>query len=65
MEATREMIHQMVENIDNSNLGIVRHILAGFIPEDEPLTDEIEAIRRSEVSVAKYGTVDFDDVNWD
>ncbi|MCL2168991.1 MAG: hypothetical protein FWB74_03070 [Defluviitaleaceae bacterium] len=64
MEATREILHGMIDNIDSKNFGIIRHILIGFIPEDEPYPDEIEAIKRSEASIAEFGTVGIDDIDW-
>ncbi|MCL2350382.1 MAG: hypothetical protein FWC67_02765 [Defluviitaleaceae bacterium] len=65
MDITRETLHELVENISSDYFGIVRHILVGFVREEEPLPDEIEAIERSKISIATYGTVDFDDVDWD
>jgi hypothetical protein len=65
MEAARKALHQLVDNISSDNFGIVRHILIGFIREDAPLPDEIEAIERSEESIAEFGVVDIDDVDWD
>jgi len=32
---------------------------------DEALPDEIEAIREADISIAKFGTVDFSEINWD
>jgi len=65
MEAVRESIHDLVDNISNDHLVIVRHILLGFIPETLAFEDEIAAIKRSEASIAQFGTVDFDDINWE
>jgi len=65
MEAARETIHRLVDNISNDHLSIVRHILVGFIPEDNPYPDEVAVIARSEKSIAEFGTVDFDDIDWE
>jgi len=36
-----------------------------YMPEDDPMPDEIAAIERSRTSVAEFGTIDFDDMDWD
>jgi len=34
-------------------------------PEDEPLPDEIAAIKRADESISKHGVVDYDDIDWE
>ncbi len=59
MEVTKQMLQQMIEQIDESKFNELFCILMGMYPEDDPLPDEIEAINRSE-ELAEEDFVDFD-----
>lgn len=34
------------------------------VPEDEPLPDEVEAIRRANENIKEYGTISHDAIDW-
>ena len=36
-----------------------------FVPEVQPLADEVIAIEEADKSIERFGTVDYADVNWD
>ncbi|MCL2674604.1 MAG: hypothetical protein FWE92_04655 [Defluviitaleaceae bacterium] len=38
---------------------------ATFMPEDEPMPDEIESIRRGREEIQRGETVNHDDIDWD
>ena len=40
-------------------------LLIRFIPEDKAFPDEIEAIKRVNESIEKFGTISHDEINWD
>ena len=40
-------------------------LLIRFIPEDKAFPDEIEAIKRANESIEKFGTISHDEINWD
>ena len=61
---SKEMLKALIDLIDDSDTETIYNVLIRFIPEDEPLPDEIEAIKRANESIEKYGTVSHDDINW-
>ena len=65
MEAVRETLHQLIDNVGSNDYDLVRQILIRFIPEVEPLSDEIDAVNKADESIAKYGTVSYMNINWD
>lgn len=64
MSITRDTLHQLVDIVDSRDINLVSQILMRFIAEDEPLPDEIEAIIKSDESIALHGTVDYSEVDW-
>ena len=36
-----------------------------FVPEEAPLPDEIEAIKRADKSISEYGTISHKSINWE
>ena len=64
MNITREMLHQLVDIVDNKDIELVCQILIRFVPEDAPLPDEIEAIDKANESIAKFGTVNYSEIDW-
>ena len=43
----------------------IYQVLIKFMPEDEPLPDEIEAIRLGRAEIRRGETVGHDDIDWD
>ncbi|MCL2353993.1 MAG: hypothetical protein FWC69_05120 [Defluviitaleaceae bacterium] len=65
MNPTRERIRSLVDIVEESGLETLYNVMLRFIPEDEPLIDEIEShkIGREEFVRGEY--VSIDEVNWD
>lgn len=59
------MLKGLIDLIDESDTETIFRVLIRFVPEDEALPDEIEAIKRANKSIAQYGTVSHDSINWD
>ena len=64
MTVNRETLHKLVDIVDIKDIRLVSQILMRFITEDEPLPDEIEAIKQADESIAKFGTVDYEEIDW-
>ncbi len=62
---SREALKEMIDIIDEKDINIIFQLLIRFIPEDEPLPDEVKAITRANESIAEFGTVSMDDIDWD
>ena len=65
MSITRETLRQLVDVVDDKDIGLVCQILIRFVQEDDALPDEIEVIRKADFSISKYGAVDYADIDWD
>ena len=62
---SKEMVKGLIDLIDDSDMDTIFKVLVRFVPEEAPLPDEIEAIERANKSIAEYGTVSHDSINWD
>lgn len=62
---SKEMVKGLIDLIDDSDMDTIFKILVRFVPEEAPLPDEIEAIKRADKSISKYGTVSHESINWD
>lgn len=62
---SKEMLKGLIDLIDDSDTETIFRVLIRFVPEDEALPDEIEAIKRANESIAQHGTVPHDSINWD
>ena len=62
---TKEMLKGLIELVSEEDIETLYNVVVKFIPENVPLTDEIEAIERADKSIAKNGTVPHDAVDWD
>ena len=65
MNVTRETLHQLVDVVEYRDIDLVCQILMRFVAEDAPLPDEVEAIRGADKSIAQFGTIGYDEINWD
>ena len=50
---------------DEKDTETIFRVLIRFVPEDEPLPDEVEAIRRANENIKEYGTISHDAIDWD
>lgn len=62
---SKEMIKSLIDLIDDSDIDTIYKVLVKFIPETLPMPDELEAINRADNSIAEYGTVSHEAINWD
>jgi len=64
MVAIRKQLHDIIDVVDSSELDVLYQVLVKFIPEDEPMLDEVEAIRLGREEIKRGESVSFDDVDW-
>jgi hypothetical protein len=62
---SREMLKGLIELVPDEDIETLYNVVVKFIPEDEPLPDEVEAIARANKSIAEHGTVPHEAINWD
>lgn len=62
---SKEMVKGLIDLIDDSDMDTIFKVLVRFVPEESPLPDEIEAIKRANKSIAEKGTISHDAINWD
>jgi hypothetical protein len=62
---SREMLKGLIELVPDEDIETLYNVVVKFIPEDEPLPDEVEAIARANKSIAERGTVPHESINWD
>ena len=62
---SKDMLKGLIDLLDEKDTDTIFRVLIRFVPEDEPLPDEIEAIKRANESIEKYGTIPHEAINWD
>lgn len=62
---SKEILKGLIDLIDEKDTDTLFKVLIRFVPEDEPLPDEIEAIKRANKSIAENGTISHDEIDWD
>lgn len=62
---SKEILKELIELIPEEDIDTIYKVIIKFIPEDKPLPDEIEAIKRANKSIMENGTVSHDAVDWD
>lgn len=62
---SKEMLKNLIDVISDDDIETIFKVLIRFVPEDEPLPDEIEAIEAANKSIAEEGTVPHEAINWD
>lgn len=62
---SKEMVKELIDLIDDNDIDTIFKVLVRFVPEESPLPDEIEAIKRANKSIDKYGTISHDAINCD
>ncbi len=60
---SREAIKNLVDMIPEDDIETIYRVLIRFVPEDEPLPDEIEAIREAKEDTNP--TIPHSAINWD
>ncbi len=62
---SREMVKGLIDLIAENDIDTIFKVLVKFIPEETPLPDELDAIKRANESISKYGTVSHESIDWD
>ena len=65
MNATRNQLHALIDAVDPKELNVLEQVLVESIPIDEPLPDEMKAIRTGRNEIKHGETVNHGDINWD
>ncbi|MCL2851820.1 MAG: hypothetical protein FWE20_02120 [Defluviitaleaceae bacterium] len=64
MNTSRQQLHYIINMVDSKELDVLYRVLVKFIPEDEPLPDEIKAIRIGREEILRGEIVSHDDIDW-
>ena len=64
MSAARQHLHTLVDVVDEIDLDTLNRVLVRFIPEDDPMPDETEAIARAAEARRRGDMVTMSDINW-
>ena len=59
------MLKSLIELVPEEDIETIYKVIIKFIPEDQPLPEEIEAIEKANKSIAEKGTVSHNEINWD
>jgi hypothetical protein len=62
---SKEMLKGLIELVPDEDIETLYNVVIKFIPEAEPLPDEVEAIARANKSIVEHGTVPHEAINWD
>lgn len=61
---SKEELKGLIDMIDEKDVDTIFKVLIRFVPESEPLPDELEAISKTNESIEKYGTTPHDKIDW-
>jgi len=64
MVATRQQLRDIIDVVDSKELNVLYQVLIKFIPEAQPLPDEVEAIRLGRDEIRRGDVVSHDDIDW-
>ena len=62
---SKDLLKSLIELVPEEDIETIYKVIIKFIPEDQPLPEEIEAIERANKSIAENGTVSHDEIRWD
>lgn len=62
---SKEELKGLIDMIDEKDVDTIFKVLIRFVPESEPLPDELEAISKANESIEKYGTIPHDKIDWE
>jgi len=64
MLATRQQLHTLVDMLEDNVLDIMYNVMIRFIPEVEPLPDEIESHIHAMEEFKRGDVVGHDEIDW-
>ena len=62
---SKEMLKNLIELVSDSDIELLYRVILKFIPEYEPLPDELEALMEGRKDRLENGSISHNDVNWD
>lgn len=62
---SKEVLKNLIDIISDDDVDTIFKVLIRFVPEDDPLPDEIEAIEAANKDIAENGTIPHEAINWD
>ena len=65
MTLTRETLHDLVDVVDTSEIDLIFRFLVKFIPEDETMPDEVEALKTAAEEIARGEVFSDSEIDWD
>jgi hypothetical protein len=65
MSATRQQLHALVDRVDEIGLDTLYNVMIRFIPEDNPVPDEIASHAAAMKEYQLGETIPHDTINWD
>ena len=65
MVATRQRLHTLVDLVEEKGLETLYNVMIRFVPEVEPLPDEIAAHAKATEEYRLGEIVSAEDINWD
>ena len=65
MNATRTHLHTLVDMVEETGLDTLYNVMVRFIPEDDPLPDEIASHAAAMEEYQRGEVVHNEDINWD
>lgn len=61
----KAVLHNLIDLLNDADTETIYRVLIRFVPEVEPLPDEVEAIQRANREIANGDVFDFDGIDWD
>lgn len=60
----KAVLHSLIDMLNDTDTETIYNVLIRFIPETEPLPDEIQAIKQAKKDIANGDVMDLDAVEW-
>jgi len=65
MSVNRQQLHDIIDIVDAKELSVLYRVLIKFVPEDDVMPDEIEAISKGREEIRRGDKVSHESINWD
>ena len=60
----KEMLHNLIDMISDSDTETIYQVLLKFIPSERPTNDELKAIAQANESIKHDGTISLENIDW-
>ena len=61
---SKEMLHNLIDMISDSDTETIYQVLLKFIPSERPANDELKAIAQASESIMNDGTISVENIGW-